>query len=216
MGNYTEDSKPPGYYIRQRLRRNKPAIFGLIVIIASFVFSILGYLIMPDDTPNANDGAVQIQKQPPGFTATFLKIRKNRVIDQKNFIQKAIYGQESEYMIVPIVDYEIEHLYVRAEIFGKLNYHKEYSILDIVKAKKGNPDEVTNESTGETMLIYENLNGLEESVSENDLINEFQEYNIEKRTYWLGTDKMGRDMLSRLSKFLKSFMNPITLPSGRY
>lgn len=198
MGNFTEDSKPPGYYIRQRLKRNKPAIFGLFIIIASFIISILGYLIMPDNTPDANDGAVQIQKQPPGFTATFLKIRKNRVIEQQNFIQKAIYGQESEYMIVPIVDYEIEHLYVRAEIFGKLNYNKEYSILDIVKAKKGNPYEEVNESTGETRLTYDNLDGLKESISEKELINEFKTENIEKRTYWLGTDKMGRDMLSRL------------------
>lgn len=197
MSNFTEASKPPGYYIRQRLKKNKLAILGLLIITASIMISILGYLIMPDQTPNANDGAVQIQKQSPGFTASFIKIRKNRKVEKKNLLQKAIYGQESEYMIVPIVDYTIEHLYVRAEIFGKLNYYKEYSILDIVKAKTANPVIVTN-SDGETILSYINLDGKEGSITEKELITEFEENNIDHRTYWLGTDKMGRDMLSRL------------------
>ena len=92
MSNFSEDSKTPGYYTRKRLKRNYPAMAGLIIIVASFIISFFGYLIMPDQTPDANDGAVQIQKQPPGFRATFLKIRKNRNIEKNNIFQKNLFS----------------------------------------------------------------------------------------------------------------------------
>jgi hypothetical protein len=88
MSKIRDESRPPGYYIKKRLIRNKPAIFGLVFIIFSLIVALLGYLIMPDNTPDANDGAVQIQKQPPGFEATLLKIRKNRDIKKQNILRE--------------------------------------------------------------------------------------------------------------------------------
>jgi peptide/nickel transport system permease protein len=198
MSKIHDGSRPPGYYIKKRLFRNKPATFGLGVIIVSLMVSICGYLIMPDQTPDANDGAVQIQKQPPGFTATFLKIRKNRLIEKRNFLERAIHGQESEYMIVPIMDYEVEHLYVRARIFGKANYYKEYNMLDAVKQLQTASIEVKDPHARNSKYTYKNIQGVQEEISQLDLLTEFESNNLEKRTYWLGTDRMGRDMLSRL------------------
>jgi len=60
MSKIRDESRPPGYYIKKRLIRNKPAIFGLVFIIFSLIVALLGYLVMPDNTPDANDGAVQI------------------------------------------------------------------------------------------------------------------------------------------------------------
>ena len=197
MATFTEESKAPGYYIRQKLKGNVPAMLGLVFIVVSLLVSILGYLIMPDQTPDANDGAVQIQKLPPGTKVTFLKIRKNRMIERNSLVRKAIYGQERNYMIVPIQDYKIEGLYVRARIFGKKNYYKEYSILDAVRQKNGAPFQVHNEDN-EIIVSYENVDGKPEFISQDALIKEFESNNFETRTYWLGTDKMGRDMLSRL------------------
>lgn len=198
MNKFTEGYKTPGYYIRKRLKKNTPAFIGLLIITASIISSFFGYLVMPDQTPDANDGAVQIQKQSPGFEATFLKIRKNRVIEKRNLFQKAIYGQESEYMIVPILDYEIDYLTIKVNVFGKLNYRKEYFILDVVKPMSFNSSELIYEIAGETYLEFINVLGEKEKISYKELVDEFHEKNIEKRTYWFGTDKMGRDMLSRL------------------
>ena len=198
MGKSIEVSKPPGYYIRQRLKKNKPAIFGLFIIIFALVIVLLGYLILPDSTPDANDGAVQIQKQAPGSEVTFLKIRKNRKIEKVNLFRKAIYGQESEYMIVPIKEYEIDSLTVRVSVFGKSDYIKEYNLLDVVKPKNYTDCQIINNATGEISIKYENPDGGEEAIFYPELINEFHANNIETRKYWLGTDKMGRDMLSRL------------------
>src|SRR5690554_2647284 len=113
-----EGYKSPNYYVRKRLLNNKPAVAGLIVIIFSTLVAILGYLIMPDSTPNANDGAIQIQKQGPGFKATMLKIRKNRPVSPVNFLEKAIWGEESLYTIVPITDFEINDYTISVKQFG--------------------------------------------------------------------------------------------------
>ena len=198
MSTFVEDSKPPGYYIKRRLFANKIAMFGLTYIAIAFIISVLGYLIMPDGTPNANDGAVQVQKLRPGSKVTFLKRRKNREIKRKSIISRALYGQESEYMIVPILDYMIEDLYVRTRIFGKKNYYKEYSILDATKAISDQDFRVDDMVANKRMIHYKDLKGKEVSISYQDLINEFEKNCFETRTYFFGTDKMGRDILSRL------------------
>jgi peptide/nickel transport system permease protein len=199
MGKKVTESRPPGYYIRRRLVKNKPAIFGLSFIILSITIALLGYLVMPDHTPDANDGAVQIQKQAPGFQATFLKIRKNREIKKASLIKRAVSGQESQFMIVPIMDYQFEQLYVRVRVFGKANYYKEYNILDAVKPVNSGSVEIEAGRNGETILQYTDaITSERQEISLSDLMAEFERNNIEKRTYWLGTDRMGRDMLSRL------------------
>ena len=198
MSNFTAGYKTPGYYILKRLKKNIPAIIGLFIIIASFIFSFLGYLIMPDQTPDANDGAVQIQKQPPGFEATFLKIRKNRIIEKRNLFKKAIYGQESEYRIVPIYDYEIEDLMVSVNVYGKSNYVKQYNLLDAVKPINNKVFHITYNIAGEKVINFESTFGVKDTITYNNLLREFEANNIDIRTYWFGTDKMGRDMLSRL------------------
>ncbi len=198
MSDFIEVSKPPSYYIRKRLYKNKPAIIGLFFIIASLISSLMGYLMMPDHTPDANDGAVQIQKQAPGFEATFLKIRKNRKVDKVNFFQRAIYGQESEYMIVPIKEYEINGLSVSVKIFGKDDYIKEYNLLDVVKPLSFSETKVNIDLVDGKEYSFTNIDEKKEIISYSELMDEFHQKNIETRTYWLGTDKMGRDMLSRL------------------
>src|SRR6478735_7026474 len=94
--------KKPSYYVKKRLFKNKPAIIGLAVIILAHVIALLGYSIMPDGTPNANDGSALIKKKPMGYEAQILKIRINREIEQSNFIERIYFGQESKYTIIPV------------------------------------------------------------------------------------------------------------------
>ena len=66
-------ARPPGYYVRQRLLQNRPALAGLVFIALCSLIAVLGYWVLPDNSPNANHGFVQLQKQPPGFRATFAR-----------------------------------------------------------------------------------------------------------------------------------------------
>ena len=60
-------ARPPGYYVRQRLWQNRPAVAGLAFIALCTLVALLGYWVLPDNSPNANHGFVQIQKEGPGL-----------------------------------------------------------------------------------------------------------------------------------------------------
>lgn len=198
-----EEYRSPNYYVRKRLLNNKPAMAGLVVIVISTLIAILGYLIMPDATPDANDGAIQIQKQEPGFKATILKLRKNRPVPERNIFSKAFWGQESNYTIVPITKWEIKDYTIYVNQFSDKGNTKEYPLVNTVKplyigstVKLGAEGE-TVKIEGDTVW-YVDLNEEVQETTREALIATFQKENIEERTYWLGTDRSGRDMLSRL------------------
>ncbi|MCS6823874.1 MAG: ABC transporter permease [Cytophagaceae bacterium] len=200
---YNIDS--PSHRVRNRLLKNKPAMFGLVIIIIAHIISLLGYLIMPDDTPNADDGSAHIKKQPPGFRVLILKTIKNRDVPKVNIIQKIFFGQESEYKIEPISEYDIKGNTVYYKIFGKPDRLSQPLITTVKKVYNGtslklNPDSATglNFNIKGNVITYLDLDENLQTITLEDLQKEFLEKNLEWRTYWLGTSKEGRDLLSML------------------
>ncbi|MCH8319160.1 MAG: ABC transporter permease, partial [Bacteroidetes bacterium] len=196
--------RAPSYYVKKRLLKNKPAMFGMIVIVIAHIIAIFGYLIMPDSTSNANDGAVQIQKKLPGFKVTLLNSRKNMEVPKVNFIKKMLFGQEREYYIVPISDYLIKNLTVYIQIYGKKNRYEDYDLVNLVKplyvghSDKIIPEFDMNYKVDGDVITYLDHNETIQTIKKADLVKEFKEKCIEQRKYILGTDRSGRDILSRL------------------
>lgn len=89
----------------QRLKKNKLAFCGLVIIIASFLVAIFGYLIAPDNTPNADLQTVEIQAKKPGYTQLFLKIPDKRT-DRTTFLSRFFTGTPSQYKFIPIKTYK--------------------------------------------------------------------------------------------------------------
>lgn len=198
-----EEYRSPNYYVKKRLIGNKPAMFGLTIIFFSTVLALFGYLIMPDATPDANDSIIQLQKKNPGFTVTLLKIRKNREVKVKDFVRKAIEGQENPYTIIPITEYEIRGFTIFAKEYNGDGGVKEYPLVNAVKPLYiGSTDRLDNEDNKiviqNNQVKYINFEGEVVNTSREELIKEFEENNIEEKMYLLGTDRSGRDMLSRL------------------
>ena len=90
-----------------RFKKNKPAVFGLLVIFAATIVAVLGYLISPDQTPNVNEQIPELALKAPGFQVTLLAIRKNRTIRKRSIVGKMLYGQENPYKFVPVNNFEI-------------------------------------------------------------------------------------------------------------
>ena len=65
--------RSPGYYVRQRLWQNRPAVVGLVFIVLCALVALLGYWVLPDNSPDANHGFVQLQKQEPGLGVVFAR-----------------------------------------------------------------------------------------------------------------------------------------------
>src|SRR5687767_9803952 len=94
-------SHPPGYYIRRRLWRNRPAMTGLAIISLATLVAILGYLVLPDDTPDANHTIVQLQKRPPGFSAEVIRLPAGEALPQRSWLTRMLFGQPRNYTEYP-------------------------------------------------------------------------------------------------------------------
>ena len=196
------ENHSPNYYVRKRLLQNYPAVVGLAIIFLAVMVSLLGYLIMPDNTPNANDGAIQLSKKPPGYSTQVLLVRKKLHIERQGFISKMLFGQESPYILVPIESYRVEDFTVHARTVG-FGDEKAFSLVEILEPVFVGPTQLLD-SAGHKVLAVGNvakwvsLEGKVESATKDELLARLESEGIETRHYWLGTDKSGRDMLSRL------------------
>lgn len=166
----------PSKKVWLKFKRNKFAFGGLVFILLLMVMGILGYLIMPDDSPNANVQILQLNKKKPGSTFTFLIVSRSPKVEKLNFFERMLNGQTPTFKSIPITSYKIKDkdVFVQ-EYIGEDEKAKEtrYELKDlcprcVLPSKIGTPQAL------------------------------FEENNIYTRAYILGTDIYGRDLLSRL------------------
>ncbi len=89
----------------RRLKKNKGAIFGLIIIALSVLVALFAYFIAPDSSPNANRIILEIGGEKPGFKQTFIKIKKEKDVGATSFFTQLIKGKEDDCYFIPIKEY---------------------------------------------------------------------------------------------------------------
>ena len=79
----------------KRLKKNKGAVFGLCVIFITLFISLFGYIIAPDNSPNADLQTVEIQAKKLGYTQQFLKIYDDVNLPETSWLRKIIKGNKN-------------------------------------------------------------------------------------------------------------------------
>ncbi len=194
-------SQSLSYHAWQRLRRNKLAMFGLFVILFYMAIAILGFLITPDSTPDANNQLLEISKKPMGFKVQMLQVRKNEPSHEVNVFSKMIWGEVSDFRSVPFSDYRFDGNDIVITEFTGTEKRKgtkiRFNLADVVYSINYNIPIDNNIEKGYTEF-YEFGSDQKIGKSTKELRAEVEKNNIVTKKYWLGTDPAGRDLLSRL------------------
>lgn len=141
----------------RRLRKNKGAVLGLIVIALATLVAVFAYFIASDSSPYANRIIVETGSKKPGYTQQFLLVKKER-INTTRFFERLVNGKEDKFQYIPITDHE--------------------ETKDSIIVNKYIDDGVS-----ERMSFPKSIVGDDPIVTQK---------------FFLGTDKFGRDILSRI------------------
>ena len=144
----------------RRLKKNKAAIAGMVVIAAAFIIAVFAYFVSPDSSPNANRMIVEIGGRKPGFRQQFFLLPKEGMIAKQSFFERLLSGKNDIYEFIPIQGYLWR--------------------TDSVIVNKYIDESITER------IAY--------PITSSD--NENKQIVLKK--FLLGTDKYGRDILSRL------------------
>ncbi len=150
-------------------------MLGLVIIMLSVLLAALAYVVAPDNSPNANEQILQLETHPPGFTIKILK-RKREGVHKTGLLAGMLNGFAKNYEPVPVNSYRFQNdSLIYTEYKGKSFMPEEgaVALADILPAQAA-----TLPLAQQQLYVEHNL--------------------VVKRTYWLGTDKFGRDILSRL------------------
>lgn len=185
----------------RRFRKNGLAMTGLVLIVLASIISILGYAITPDSTPFANDQKPELHIKEPGFSIQMLLVKKNELPHPENIFTTMIFGKVGEFSSVPIYKYEFENENIIIEEYtgNEPNNGTQipYNIADVVYDINPNMDIKYDKAT-ESLEFYVLSTGSKTRKTIAELRSEIEKNNLKKKSFILGTDLAGRDLLSRL------------------
>jgi peptide/nickel transport system permease protein len=174
-------------------------MFSFFFLLILFLISVLGYLITPDQSPYSNDQCLEISAKKPGFKVKMLKVRKNENQENNSFIRTMLWGKKDIYSYIPVYNYHFDKQDIIIEEFTGLQPNegdiKTYNIADVVYAFQNDNEKIETNANSITFKTFEGKI-LTKNISE--LQNTIEEDQIITKTYLLGTDRYGRDLLSQL------------------
>jgi peptide/nickel transport system permease protein len=150
----------------KRFKKNKLAVFGLGVIFMLFVVCLFGYMLIPENTKDANSQRIDIKLKNPGFSMNYIALESSNT----HSFSEYFFGTENPENSIWLSD----SFYVSSDLFFYQNKFHVWKSVPLSKILT--KDEINNHQALEKIVVSK----------------------IKKRTFWLGTDSLGRDVYSRL------------------
>jgi ABC-type dipeptide/oligopeptide/nickel transport system permease subunit len=162
----------PTSVLRKLIGRPSNVVALSIICLTSLV-AIFAYVLAPDNTPAGNTLIVELGARPPGFTKQLLYMPAQKVTIPPLFV-RLFSGTPASYKVMPINDFHfsgnnlVVYHYIDDGIQDTLIFANSHLI----------PAELLTTSVQEQQAYIQK--------------------HIKPRTFYLGTDRYGRDILSRL------------------
>lgn len=185
----------------KRFRRNKLAMLGAFIIAAACLVSILGYLITPDKTPYANDQKLELAVREPGFKIRFLQVMRNQPSEESSWLHTLLFGRNDPFASYSFTDFKFRGPDILIEEYtgGHPNNGAQvpYNLADVVYALDLKYA-TEYDSLKQQISFYEINTPGKQTESIASLRAKVEQEHIRTKSYLLGTDLLGRDLLSRL------------------
>lgn len=160
--------------LKQLFKRPSTFVAASIILLTSLI-ALLAYVLAPDHTPYANRMVIELGAKQPGFQKKFLLVPKAAQPVERSAILKLLSGRESGFVEIPMNGYQFTNtgISISHYIDDGLEDNLQYSFAEILpQSELGKPA--------------------------NSAAQYIQNHNIIERKFYLGTDRYGRDILSRL------------------
>lgn len=152
----------------KRFRKNKAALVASACIVVMVFVAIFAYPLATDSTPDANTMIIEIGTKAPGYRCLLLKKYSPLPAPTQNAFTSFFMGREQS----------IEWLPIQSALFTQDSVFVQH---------------IMDETVTEPLAF-----SLKQLAGHEKITGTPQSFFTESRTFWLGTDRFGRDVYSRL------------------
>jgi ABC-type dipeptide/oligopeptide/nickel transport system permease subunit len=182
----------------KRFKKDKLAMGSFFLVVLATLIATFGYLITPDSTPFANSQHLELAAKKPGYTIIMLRVCNAQRENNTGLLTKMINGKKSDYTDYPLYSWRFEGNNIITEDYTgdtpNDGENRKFNIAEVIYPIADKNKIIENNDK----LQFEDISGKKYEIEKNELKSRIEKENLVKKTFLLGTDRYGRDLLSQL------------------